>query len=304
MIVIARDTGLRVFVGLILALGSASAALAQNQSRAPKSQPPAFEAGEELVYEARFSRTLLPRVQVASFRFTAKAAPSGAKVNAAGGNRQYTLQLTGDVSTKGLFSKIFDLHFHEHMESSVDPVSFAVLRTTRLDEQGQRVRLSEAVFDHDTHRVTWTERDPKAPGQPPHVEISSFKPPIQDLLSAIYFLRAQPVESGNSLQVAISDSGEIYYLNVKITERKRMRTALGLRNVLRVEPELFDQQRILQREVRLSIWVTDDARHIPIRAQLKVDFGTFDIKLKKATYNVATQNHASKTNSLAVFASR
>ena len=35
----------------------------------------------------------------------------------------------------------------------------------------------------------------------------------------------------------------------------------------------------------LSIWVTEDDRHLPVRAQLKVDIGTFDIKLKRVSYS-------------------
>jgi hypothetical protein len=34
----------------------------------------------------------------------------------------------------------------------------------------------------------------------------------------------------------------------------------------------------------MSIWLTDDARRLPVKAQLKVPIGTFDIKLKQANY--------------------
>jgi hypothetical protein len=30
-----------------------------------------------------------------------------------------------------------------------------------------------------------------------------------------------------------------------------------------------------------SIWITDDARHIPVASRVKTDYGTFDIKLKR-----------------------
>jgi hypothetical protein len=30
-----------------------------------------------------------------------------------------------------------------------------------------------------------------------------------------------------------------------------------------------------------SIWITDDARHIPVGGRVKTDYGTFDIKLKR-----------------------
>jgi len=33
------------------------------------------------------------------------------------------------------------------------------------------------------------------------------------------------------------------------------------------------------------LWITDDGRHIPVTAKIKTDYGTFDIKLKRAVYN-------------------
>jgi hypothetical protein len=34
----------------------------------------------------------------------------------------------------------------------------------------------------------------------------------------------------------------------------------------------------------LSIWITEDSRRLPVKAQLKVDIGTFEIKLKRVSY--------------------
>lgn len=240
-----------------------------------------FSRGEELVYQAEFNKALLRGVDVAEFRFSADTEHIASKDNPA--EDPVVLRLIGDVASKGLFTKIVGFHFHQHVESMVDPNPFAVLRTNKLDEQGKRLRISEAVFDHDAHKVTWTDSDPNQT-QPPRKTEIDFTEPIQDVLSVIYFLRTLPLELGKSLEVPVSDSGRVFRLSVRIIERKRMNTVLGRVNAVRVEPALFGEGGMVRSRGSLSIWITDDNRRIPVRAQLKVDIGTFDIKLKRVRY--------------------
>jgi hypothetical protein len=69
---------------------------------------------------------------------------------------------------------------------------------------------------------------------------------------------------------------------VKVVEKKRMKTVLGRVDVLHVQPELFGKDRLIDDEKgEFSIWITDDARHIPVGGRVKTDYGTFDIKLKR-----------------------
>ena len=53
-------------------------------------------------------------------------------------------------------------------------------------------------------------------------------------------------------------------------------------STVRVNAELFGPERLIDKEKgEFSIWITDDARRIPVRGRVKTDYGTFDIKLKR-----------------------
>jgi hypothetical protein len=156
-----------------------------------------------------------------------------------------------------------------------------VLHTSKLDEQGKRVRNSEAVFDHQNRKVTWTELDPNQP-QTPKVSEMDFSEPIQDMLTVIYFLRTQKLEPGKSFEVPLTDSGRVYRFVVAVQERKEIKTVLGKVSTIRVEPALFGENGLARRGA-LSIWITEDKYHLPVKAQLKVELGTFDITLLKFT---------------------
>jgi len=237
-----------------------------------------FSSGEELIYQTEFNKGLLRGVDVAEFHFRVNSDPLGSQKEPA--RDAARLGLIGDVVSKGFFTKLFRINFHEHIESTIGNDVFSPLRTSRSDEQGKRLRLEEAVFDHQAHKVTWTERDPNHP-QPPIITTIDFQEPIQDVLSAIYFLRTRKLTVGESLTVSLTDAGHLFMIRVAVVERKRMNSALGRVNVLRIQPAIFGEGALLKRAGTLSIWITDDNRRIPIRGQLKVDVGTFEIKLKR-----------------------
>ena len=246
-----------------------------------------FEPTEELVYVAEFSRALLKKVDVADFRFTASKQPSLQKISMESGQEKggdpYLLKFTGDVSSKGFFAKLFNLRFREQIESIVDPASFTVRKTKRVDEQGKRARVSETIYDDG--KVTWVERDPNDPSRPPREAVAPFAGQVQDVLSAIYYLRTQPLEVGKSFEVTISDSGVVYQVPVQVIEKKRKKTVLGRVDAFRVEPEVFGPDRMISGEGRFTIWITSDNRRVPVSARIKMKYGTFDITLRKVIRN-------------------
>lgn len=243
--------------------------------------PRPFEAGEELHFEAEFSRSLLRKLDVADLKFRSSRTPvAGAEKSAEAS--PYALTFTADIASKGFFARLFNLKFRERVESTVEPISFTVQKTTILDEQGKRVRETKATFDRTKGQMTWTLRDPNNPAAEPRHKITDFSGQLQDVLSAIYFIRTQRLEVGKSFEIFIGDGGNVYTIPVKVIEKKKMKTVLGRVDVLRVNPELFGPGRLIDEEQgEFSLWVTADARHIPIGGRVKTDYGIFDIKLKR-----------------------
>ena len=101
-------------------------------------------------------------------------------------------------------------------------------------------------------------------------------------VSAIYFLRTQPLTPGQTFNIAISDSGRVYQVPATVfAEKKKMKSVLGKSEVVRVDVELFGPGRPVEEgKGKISIWVTADERHVPIKARLSHDMGQLDITLK------------------------
>lgn len=279
---------------LLLLLLSALALLsapAKERSSADDGKSRPFEPAEELVYEGEFSRSLLRGLNIAELRFRAertrpqKTPPQKADATAQTKNAAEPSRLIfkGEAVSKGLLQKLFKVNFRQEVESTVDPDSFDVLQTARLDQQNNRLRTSQAVFDRAAGKVVWTERDPNNPAREPRVVTSEFKGQVQDIISAIYYLRTQPLTPGKDFSLNISDSGRVYSVPIHVLERKSMKSVLGEVRTIRVDAEVFGQNRLIEDRGSMSIWFTDDARHIPVRSRISSDTGTFDITLKSAT---------------------
>lgn len=259
-----------------------------------------FEPSEQLVYEGEFSKLLLRGIKIVELRFTANRASrtvaasdtdqSNNSPNVAESFSHF--QFTGEAISTGFFPRLFGLNLRYRAESEVESESFNTVRTVTRDEQGRRVRTSEAVFNRTENRVVWTERNPNAPAteEPRVVESPLPAATVHDLISALYYLRTQRLAPGQTFELTISDSGRIYRIPVNVRETGRMRTAtLGQVSTIRTEMEIFGDDRLVSGSGRMSVWFTTDARRIPVRARINHDFGTLNLTLKRITNGVAAR---------------
>jgi hypothetical protein len=278
---------------LVLAIPGASLISAQRSKSSTTSVAlsRSFEHGEELVYVAELTRSLLRNIDVAEFRFTSHKEEMPAKVGAGTTRAAYSLKLTGDVSSRGFFTRLFNLRFRERIESTVDPASFNVQKTRRVDEHGKRTRISEAIYDHAKGTVSWTEHDPNNPNSSPRVISNPFIGQVHDVLSAIYYLRTQPLQVGKTFGMTISNSGRVYQVPVRVVEKRRMKTVLGRVETFQVDPQVFGEGRLIRGQGQFSIWLVNDAKRIPAKARIKTEYGTFDITLKKVIRNQTFASH-------------
>jgi hypothetical protein len=247
-----------------------------------------FGPSEQLVYEGEFTKLLLRGIDVAELRFKAsRPATAATSVSQTDGDattnaNTQPLLLSTEVISKGFFTKLFGASFHFRAETQVEPNAFYALRSTKTDEQGKRLRTSETVFDQAAKKVEYTERDPNNAAQAPRVITAALEGPTQDIVSAIYFLRTLDLTPGRSFIIPISDSGRVYQVPATVVaEKKKMRSIVGKVAVVRIDVEIFGPGRPVEEgKGKMSIWVTDDERRIPIKARLSHDIGQLDITLK------------------------
>lgn len=259
----------RIILFLVFLTTFSVAGLSQ-PAAGPRYERLPFPLGETLTYEAKISK-IIRGLAVADLTFTVDKAPG-----------DDSLMVRADARSKGSLLKLFRYSFLQELRTTVGTDQFRALKTVKHDVQKDRIRDSEADFDYKQRRVTYTEFNPNEPMRPPRRIASALDGATHDLVSAIYSLRLLPLTIGSSYVVTISDSGLVYDIPVRVTAREKQKTVLGNIMCLRIEPDVFGPRRLIETEGSMIIWVTDDARRIPVRSQVNASIGKIEIKLKAA----------------------
>ena len=261
---------LRGLIALFALFALQDAALAQQK------QPPVellFARGEQLLYKAELNRGLLRGIDVGELRFSAKLTTDK--------NDERVVNLIGDAVSKGLLIRLTGSHFQFHVESVADANPFGVLRTKSSYRDKRGTTNSEATFDHEAGKAVWTESEQNQQANAKDLEI---KGPVHDVLTLIYFVRTLNLKPGQKFEVTMVDAGRVYRCEVNVLAGKKIGTSVGRVNTIRVEPAIFDGNREVRPRGTLTVWMTDDARHLPVKAQIKAPIGNIDINLKRISY--------------------
>lgn len=254
---------------LFLVAAFASLGVSAQPEKPAKALP--FASGETLTYEGKISR-LAFGISIADVVFTAEQVPD---------STNYRIRVK--AISKGTLLKLFRFSFLQDYESIVDFDAQRVIRSSKHDVQKERIRDSVADFDYAEKRVTYVETDPKDANRPPRRIASKIESPMYDLVTGIYSIRPMNLSVGQSFDVALSDSGLVYNVPVRITKRERQKTIFGKVWCWRLEPVVFGNGRLIEQKGNMIIWLTDDNRKIPVRAHLNTTYGEVDIRLKSAT---------------------
>lgn len=134
-----------------------------------------------------------------------------------------------------------------------------------LHEGSYRSRL---VADYDQQKHLMKIRDTTL----------SIDPFTHDVLSAFYYIRTQPLSVGKSFELAAVSGRKKYTLKVFCLREETVEVPAGKFPCFVVEPVLKDDG-LFKAKGRLWIWVTRDARHLPVKMQSKIPVGSVKAEL-------------------------
>lgn len=105
--------------------------------------------------------------------------------------------------------------------------------------------------------------------------------PVQDALSAFYLTRFQALPIGGRIAFEYHASRKTALMEVRVLRRETVKTPAGKFKCVVIEP-LLKAGGIFKNNGRLVIWLTDDARRMPVKMQSKVAIGSVKVVLQEA----------------------
>jgi hypothetical protein len=147
--------------------------------------------------------------------------------------------------------------------------------------EGKRHREITVAYDRQQNRATFLERDlvKNTVIRSAEVEIPNC---VNEVMSGLLHLRALNLEPGQSAQFSMSDGRRSAAAKVEAQEREELTTPAGKFEVIRYEANLLNGV-VYSRKGRAFVWLTDDARRLPVQIRLRMQFpiGTITLQLQK-----------------------
>jgi hypothetical protein len=147
--------------------------------------------------------------------------------------------------------------------------------------EGMRHHDTTVTYDRSKNHAFFTERDllKNAVIRETGVDTPNC---VMDALGALAKLRTLKLSPGQSSQLPVSDGRRFANVKVDALERQEVKTAGATYHAIRCQAALLNGV-IYTRKGRLFVWITDDARHLPVQIQLQMSFpvGTVTLQLEK-----------------------
>jgi hypothetical protein len=231
---------------------------------APQSQPPAKPVAKELLeYEIEWRLVNAGRAKLSM-------GPSPNDSTAA-------LQMKLHLESSGLVSRLFHVNDDYSAESSEN---FCAESTLMTAHEAGRHRETKVTYDATAKKATFREHDfSKNTNVTSEIDIP---PCVHDVVSGLYRLRTLPLQPGKTVQMPVSNGKKIVMMKVECQRREEIKTPLGPRKTLLYEIFAFNDV-LYRRPGHLHIWLTDDARKVPVQIQIHLQFtiGTITLRLDK-----------------------
>jgi hypothetical protein len=147
--------------------------------------------------------------------------------------------------------------------------------------EGHRHKDTHIVFDYARKLALLDERDLNQPSAPPKHAESDIPPCVEDVVTAFYYLRRQPLVIGHTIELPVNDGSKTQRVIVEVQAREKVQTPMGTIDALRVEPKVFNG--LLKRKGRMLIWFSADERQLPLRIKAMISVGTITGTLRSVT---------------------
>jgi len=157
--------------------------------------------------------------------------------------------------------------------------------------EGRKHRSTKVDYDYTRGKANYVERDliKNAVFKTAEVDIPAC---ASDIIGALYKLRTINLDPGQSTQLPMSDGKKSALVRIEAQVREQVQTKAGAFKTIRYEAFVFNNI-IYQRKGRVFVWLTDDARKLPVQIQARMSFpiGSITVQLDKEEHASSPTEH-------------
>lgn len=215
---------------------------------------PSLLVGENLVFSVRYGKIR-----------AGEATLSIAKLDRTEGAPSFHLVST--AASNAVMDQVYPVR--DRLESWLDADSLFSRRFEKHLREGKYRQDQVVRFDQTVGRATYHD------GKTFDIPRGSV-----DVIAAFYKVRTMPLEPGAEFFLDSHTDKKTYAIKVKVTGRETVETPAGKFSCLVVEPRLRSGA-FFKGDGKLTIWLTDDERRIPVQMKSKIPVGSISVLLER-----------------------
>jgi len=186
------------------------------------------------------------------------------------------------LESGGLVSKLYKLDYNYISEMEDQ---FCTASTDLNAIERSRHRETKVTYDRARNKANYVERDllKNSISKTSEIDIPAC---VSDVIGGLYKVRKLKLEPGQSTQVQLSDGKKSVSVRLDAQQREQIKTPAGTFNTIRYEAYVFNGV-LFARKAELQVWITDDARRLPvqIRARMSFPIGSITFELQKEEHS-------------------
>ncbi len=175
--------------------------------------------------------------------------------------------MVGDGKTNPSYDWIYKVR--DRYETFIDTATLQPLKFIRNVNEGGYKKYENITFNRSANTAVTNKGVYKVPSC------------IQDVLSSIYYARNidfNKYKSGDRIPFTMFLDNDIYSMYIRYLGKEDVKTKYGKFRAIKFKPLLI-KGTIFQGGEKMTVWVSDDKNHIPLRIESPITVGTVKIDM-------------------------
>jgi hypothetical protein len=189
------------------------------------------------------------------------------------------MSVTTDTRSRGFVRGLYA--FDNNAEVLIEKGTGRMLRVKEKGADPKRATDTEVAFNYETHLAQYTDRVRTERS----VEIPIPEGDPVDLISALVQTRDWNLKPGDKRDLLVQFGRDFYPLTILAEGFEEVRTPLGTYNTLVLVPRMETEPKgLFKKGGEIKVWISQDASNLPVKMQLKLNFGAATLLLSKYTF--------------------
>ena len=173
-----------------------------------------------------------------------------------------------------MLARLYNLYYK--MDALVDSRTLLSQRGSLYAEEGSEHRLAVTRFDRAARRAFFElESGETAKSN------YAVPPGTQDGLGVLYALRTRAFKAGDRFVTPVADGGSLYTVSADVAAPETVRVPLGEFSAWNLTVSIVNAQGQAAWK-NVAIWISNDARRLPVKMQAELSLGHFVLALREA----------------------